>query len=213
MKLDQFETLLSEVEALMTTGQGRLFVAIVGAPGSGKSTAAKALYEALSKTHPDEVAILPMDGFYYDDAVLSDMGRLAWKGAPDTFDVGGLRSILQRLKDPEETRVAVPVFDRALEISRGSARIIASDVRLILVEGNYLLLKDSPWNLLHPFFDKTIMIDVPEEELRRRLRRRWVRFGLSEDEIRHKLDGNDLPNGRAVIDRSLPADIAYRSNK
>ncbi len=216
MKLDQFEALLSQVDALMEKdpkggSSGRKFVAIAGAPGSGKSTAAAALYDALAARHPGKVAVLPMDGFHYDDAVLHEMGRRPWKGAPDTFDVGGLRSVLQRLKDPNETRVAVPVFDRELEISRGSARIIASDVELILVEGNYLLLKDEPWQQLHPYFDMTIFIDVPEEELRRRLRQRWVGYGLSEEDILHKLDGNDLPNGRAVIDRSIEADIAYRS--
>ena len=217
MKLDQFEALLSQVDALMekdskSAPSGRKFVAIAGAPGSGKSTAAEALYDALAERHPGKVAILPMDGFHYDDAVLHEMGRRPWKGAPDTFDVGGLRSVLQRLKDPFETRVAVPVFDRELEISRGSARIIASDMELILVEGNYLLLKDEPWQQLHPYFDMTIFIDVAEDELRRRLRQRWVGYGLSEEDILHKLDGNDLPNGRAVIDRSIEADIVYRSD-
>lgn len=218
MQLTQFDALLSHVESLMARSpksgdHGRIFVAIAGAPGSGKSTVAEALYEALASRHQGKVAILPMDGFHYDDAVLQAMGRRPWKGAPDTFDVGGLRSVLQRLKDPSETRIAVPVFDRELEISRGSARIIASDVELILVEGNYLLLQDEPWCELHPYFDMTILIDVPEEELRRRLRKRWVRYGLSEEDILHKLDGNDLPNGRAVIDRSIEADISYRSDR
>ena len=212
MRLENLDALLSEVEALIVKGHGRKFVAIAGAPGSGKSTVASALYDALSKTYPEKVAILPMDGFHYDDAVLHAMNRRPWKGAPDTFDVGGFRSVLRRLKDPQEQTVAVPVFDRELEISRGSARLIASDVRLILVEGNYLLLEDEPWNHLHPFFDMTIFIDVPEEELRRRLRRRWVRFGLSEEEILHKLDGNDLPNGRAVIEKSVTPDVSYRSD-
>lgn len=213
MKLNQFDALLSQVDVLVGKGDKRHFVAIAGAPGSGKSTAAEALYEALSARHPGKVAILPMDGFHYDDGLLLQMGRRPWKGAPDTFDVGGLRSVLQRLKDPSETRIAVPVFDRELEISRGSARLIASDVELILVEGNYLLLKDEPWHQLHPYFDMTIFIDVPEEELRRRLRRRWERFNLSEEEIQHKLEGNDLPNGRAVIERSIEADISYRSDR
>ena len=86
---------------------GRQVLAIAGAPGSGKSTLVESLAQALAG---QPVAILPMDGFHYDDAVLHAMGRRPWKGAPDTFDVGGLRSALARLRDPAEGAVAVPVL-------------------------------------------------------------------------------------------------------
>ena len=187
---------------------GRHVVAIAGAPGAGKSTLTGRLHDALG-TQTD--AILPMDGFHYDDAVLQAMGRRPWKGAPDTFDVGGLRSTLARLRDPAEGAVAVPVFDRDLEISRGSARIIEPHVRLILVEGNYLLLDDPPWQSLRLQFDATVMIDVPQEELRRRLRQRWIGQGLSETEIQFKLEQNDLPNGRLVSKSSAPSDYLLKS--
>ena len=180
---------------------GRQVMAIAGAPGARKST----LVENLAKALADQpVAILPMDGFHYDDAILHAMGRRPWKGAPDTFDVGGLRSTLARLRDPDEGAVAVPVFDRDLEISRGSARIIGPDARLILAEGNYLLLDRDPWRSLRPHFDATVLIDVPEAELRRRLRLRWVGYGLTEAEIDFKLDHNDVPNGRVVLESSRP---------
>jgi pantothenate kinase len=204
-----FDGLVSAASERLTL-PGRQFIGIAGAPGSGKSTTVERLYDALITQQPDAVAILPMDGFHYDDAVLHDMGRRPWKGAPDTFDVGGFVSVLKRLRDPNETRVAVPVFDRDLEVSRGSARIIPDDVKLILVEGNYILLNRAPWNALEKSFDLTVMIDVPEDELRRRLRARWEHFGLSEDDIAHKLDGNDLPNGRAVIYESRAADLVYQ---
>ena len=174
---------------------GRQVLAIAGAPGSGKSTLVESLAQALAG---QPVAILPMDGFHYDDAVLHAMGRRPWKGAPDTFDVGGLRSALARLRDAAEGAVAVPVFDRDLEISRGSARIIGPEVRLILAEGNYLTLDADPWRSLRPCFDATVLIDVPEAELRRRLRQRWLGYKLTEAEIDFKLDQNDLPNGRVV---------------
>ena len=180
---------------------GRQVMAIAGAPGAGKSTLVERLADALTD---QPVAILPMDGFHYDDAVLHAMGRRPWKGAPDTFDVGGLRSVLMRLRDPAEGAVAVPVFDRDLEISRGSARIIPPQTRLILAEGNYLLLDRDPWRSLRSCFDTTVMIDVPEAELRRRLRLRWVGYGLTEAEIDFKLDQNDVPNGRVVLESSGP---------
>lgn len=187
---------------LAKPGPGRQIIAITGAPGSGKST----LVERLADTLGMDAAILPMDGFHYDDAVLEQMGRRPWKGAPDTYDVGGLRNILARLRNPDEGEVAVPVFDRDLEISRGSARIIGPDARLILVEGNYLLLNIDPWPSLRPAFDLTIRIEVPEPELRRRLTRRWQSYGLTEAEIAFKLDKNDLPNGHMVVSNSAAPD-------
>ena len=190
---------LVELAHKMLAAPDRQVLAIAGAPGSGKSTAVERLMAALAN---EPVAILPMDGFHYDDAVLHAMGRRPWKGAPDTFDVGGLRSTLARLRDPDEGAVAVPVFDRDLEISRGSARIIGPEVRLILAEGNYLLLDREPWCSLRPHFDATVMIDVSEPELKRRLRQRWLDYKLTEEQIDFKLEQNDLPNGRLVAGSS-----------
>jgi pantothenate kinase len=154
-----------------------------------------------------------MDGFHFDDAVLEAMGRRPWKGAPDTFDVGGLHAILRRLRDDHEDRVAVPVFDRDLEISRGSARLIDQRARLVIVEGNYLLLRQSPWDRVQALFDKTVLIEVPEPVLAARLRQRWQSYRLSDTQIQQKLEANDLPNGRLVIARSGVSDLVFREEE
>lgn len=214
-----FDGLTAMARGLLARG-GRRFLAIAGAPGAGKSTLVEQLAAALTGPQKDagtgtktdaktDVSILPMDGFHYDDAILHAMGRRPWKGAPDTFDVGGLRSTLLRLRDPAEGPVAVPVFDRDLEISRGSARIIGPEARLILVEGNYLLLDRAPWSSLHPLFDATVLIDIPEPELRRRLRQRWVGYDLTEEGIAFKLEQNDLPNGRTVMQSGAAPDYIF----
>ncbi|MGY3438060.1 MULTISPECIES: nucleoside/nucleotide kinase family protein [unclassified Marinovum] len=195
------------IEALALLDQpGRRFVAIAGAPGSGKSTTVEWLLERIEQSHPGQAAILPMDGFHYDDAVLHQMGRHPWKGAPDTFDVGGLASVLERLATTQDS-VAVPVFDRDLEISRGSARLIGPDARLILCEGNYLLLNRAPWDALADRFDLTAMIEVAEPVLAARLRARWVHYALTDAQIHQKLEHNDLPNWRCVRDESRAADV------
>lgn len=201
------EQLIARIRA--TKRDGRLIVAVAGPPGSGKSTAADKIVETLNAEQSGLAALLPMDGFHFDDAVLNTMGRRAYKGAPDTFDVGGLRSLLHRIAANEEPEIAVPVFDRDLEISRGSARLIPSSVQIIIVEGNWLLLNDEPWPRLHAQFDLTVMVEVPEAELRRRLTERWQGYGLSADEIAHKLDGNDLPNGLRVISDSCASDLTF----
>lgn len=189
----------------------RRIVAIAGAPGSGKSTLAQMLVTALNRQRPGRAALCPMDGFHYDDAVLDARRRRPWKGAPDTFDVGGLRAVLGRLRARDEAEVAVPVFDRRLEIARAGAAIIAQDADTIICEGNYLLLGSAPWDGLADFWDLTVLVDVDEPELRRRLTDRWVHYGLSPEEIDRKIDGNDLPNGRIVMRDSVTPAVILRA--
>ncbi len=188
-------------------GDARQVVALAGAPGSGKSTAAEALVARLNAVRPGVAALLPMDGYHYDDTLLHALGRHPRKGAPDTFDVGGLAAMLARLRADDEDEVAVPVFDRDIEIARAGARLIGRAARIIVCEGNYLLLDREPWARLAPHFDLSVMIEVPEEELRRRLTARWQGYALPPEEIRRKLDAVDLPNARTVMRESRAADL------
>ena len=194
---------LAEVaERIEALPEGRRLVALAGPPGAGKSTTARELASRLPSA-----AILAMDGYHYDDGVLRARGLLPRKGAPETFDVGGLAHMMDRLRECDEDEVAVPVFDRDIEVSRGSAFVIPKDVRVILVEGNWLLLDRAPWNALRDRFDLTVWIDVPMEEIERRLRRRWTRYGFDAAAMAAKMDGNDLPNARDAVENSVPADL------
>lgn len=137
-----FDDLVARIAALPGA---RVIVAIAGPPGAGKSTLSEALANAINTMQNGTAAIVPIDGFHFDDAVLLDRGLLSRKGSPATFDVGGLTSLLERLQRNTEAFVAVPVFDRTLELSRGSARILPHELRILIVEGNYLLLGDPIW--------------------------------------------------------------------
>jgi pantothenate kinase len=184
--------------------QGRFLTALAGPPGAGKSTLAAELVAALGQG----AKAVPMDGFHYDDAVLIARGARARKGAPDTFDVAGFRHLLTRLRTEDE--VAIPLFDRDLEISRAGADIVGPQDRILIVEGNYLLLNEAPWPDLAPLFDLTIWIDVPEAELDRRLLARWAHYGKTPAEARAWIDGNDMPNIRRVVAGSRPANLVIR---
>jgi pantothenate kinase len=199
---------LAELCATEVAGRsGRLILAIAGPPGSGKSMLADNLAALLNAREPGLADVLPMDGYHYDDLYLVPAGLRPRKGAPQTFDVGGLFHTLRRLRAQDEPEVAVPVFDRTIEIARAGARLIPASVRVILVEGNWLLLDQTPWDRLHAMFDMTVRVDVPEPVLRDRLRARWVGLGLTEAEIVAKLEDNDLPNGRLVRDGSILPDF------
>ena len=181
----------------------RYFIALAGPPASGKSTISKKLNEDLNiKGFPSD--ILQMDGFHLDDAILSSQNLLPRKGSPETFDVMGLKSFLIRLAN--EPEVIVPIFDRSLELSRSSAVTISENKKIIIVEGNYLLLNSRPWNELNNYFDSRVMIHCEESVLEKRLIDRWKGFNLTQDQINQKVYQNDLPNGVNVIQNSIEAD-------
>jgi len=195
-----------------TLGEGeRRIVAIAGPPASGKSTLAEAVVAAVNTAHPGRAALLPQDGFHFDDTLLAARGHLPRKGAPHTFDVGGLASALARLRAGEPD-VAVPRFDRDIEIARAGAIVIDRAARLIVCEGNYLLLDEAPWRSLAPVFDVTAALQVDEAELARRLTARWAGQGLDAAVIAAKVEENDLPNGRLVVARSIRHEIAITAD-
>jgi pantothenate kinase len=195
------EALLARIRALADGAGSRVLVALAGAPGAGKSTLAADLAAALGPV----AAVVPMDGYHLDNAILDARGRRFAKGSPDTFDVAGFAAMLRRLKAEDE--VIIPVFDRDIDLSRGSARLIGPEVRIAVVEGNYLLLRDPPWNSLTGLWDLTVFLDVPEAELERRLVARWLHHGLGPAAARHRAEANDLPNARLVVARSAPPDL------
>ncbi|MEZ5872750.1 MAG: nucleoside triphosphate hydrolase [Nitratireductor sp.] len=188
----------------------RFLVAIAGAPGSGKSTTAENLHALLNRGRPGTAALVPMDGYHYDNSVIEPMGLLPKKGSPQTFNTGGLLADLQRIKTGNED-VAVPVFDRSADLARANARVVSKSSRIVLVEGNYLLLNDPEWRDVGAVFDLSIYLEVTESELERRLIQRWLDYGFDLETARAKALGNDIPNARLVRTNSLPADISFDS--
>ena len=142
-----------------------------------------------------------MDGYHFDDRILNERGWRARKGAPHTFDFAGFAQMLARLRRNEEDEIAVPVFDRDIEVARNSARIVSQSVRHLIVEGNYLLLDAAPWNTLCNLFDTTVFLNVPMETLQERLAARWKY--LSQEDCAIKLEENDLPNAKLVRSESI----------
>ncbi|MFQ6773593.1 nucleoside/nucleotide kinase family protein [Cereibacter sphaeroides] len=193
------ETLAQEIRAA-AEGRGRFVVALAGPPGAGKSTLGEALVTGLGPG----ARLVPMDGFHFDDRVLAQRGLSNRKGAPETFDIWGFLALMERLRAGGE--VAIPVFDRSMELARAAADVVTDEDRILVVEGNYLLLDEEPWRRLRGFFDLTLFLDVPEAELERRLLARWAgRPGGAE-----WVASNDMPNVRRVLQRSAPAERILR---
>ena len=202
--LNYNELLIKLLDNLKNDLKNRYFIALSGPPASGKSTISEKLVKDLTLKGHDS-SILQMDGFHYDDQILKQKSLLLKKGAPETFDVMGFLNFLFRLQN--ENEVAIPIFDRSLELSRSSAVIISKETRVVIVEGNYILLKTHPWRELHKFFNSTIMINTKHEILEKRLIERWRSFNIPEEEIKQKVFENDLPNGVNVYKNSILADF------
>ena len=188
-------------------GHKRFIVAIAGAPAAGKSTLAEALCTEINALSASETcAVVPMDGFHYDNAILDARGDRARKGAPHTFDAAGFRVLLSRLKQ-ESGDIAIPVFDRAQDLARVAAALVTPQHQILLVEGNYLLLDQPVWRDLRQYFDLSLFLDVPFATLEQRLIQRWLDHGVDMEAARKRALSNDIPNAQVVTQQSCPADF------
>ena len=185
---------VSRVEALLRPG-GRVLLGLAGAPGAGKSTLAEMLHAAF----PDISQIVPMDGFHLANVELERLGRRGRKGAPDTFDAAGYVALLHRLRAQREGEVVyAPEFRREIEEPIAGAIPVQARTRLLIAEGNYLLLDDGPWREVAALLDDSWFIEVDPALRRERLTRRHERFGRSRAEAEAWVAGTDDPNARLV---------------
>ncbi|SEA68330.1 nucleoside/nucleotide kinase family protein [Variovorax sp. YR216] len=186
---------LARIERLLDGGQRRL-LGLVGAPGSGKSTLAQALLDALP---PGRAQVVPMDGFHLANVELRRLGRADRKGAPDTFDSAGYVALLRRLREQrEEEIVYAPEFRREIEEPIAGAIAILPQTRLVITEGNYLLLDEDPWAGAAPLLDEVWYVDVDDDLRRERLVRRHEQFGRSRDAALAWVAQTDEPNARRI---------------
>ncbi len=177
----------------MASGPRRL-LGLAGPPGSGKSTLAARLVAQLGPL----AALVPMDGFHLAQAELERLGRADRKGAPDTFDAAGYVSLLRRLRDqePDET-VYAPVFRREIEEPVAGAIPVPPEVRLVVTEGNYLLL-EGPWAPVRGLLDQSWFIATPDAARLDWLLARHMAFGRSREAALAWIAATDTPNARLI---------------
>ncbi|HEY4200919.1 MAG TPA: nucleoside/nucleotide kinase family protein [Devosiaceae bacterium] len=195
--------------ALALTGNGvRVALGITGGPGVGKSTLAMRLVEGLNAGQPGLAAYVPMDGFHMRHSKLEALGTVRDKGAPHTFEGAAFVEFLRRLKQATDA-ISGPGYSRKIEDVVDGAFTIAGDTRLLVVEGNYLLLPEAPWSGVRPLLDLAVFIDVPREMVRARLMRRHAEEGLfSEARNREHVERVDLSNYDRVAQSRPFADLA-----
>jgi len=192
----------------LADGQGRFVVAVAGPPGSGKSTLAEELCAIINGScGVGTAAIVPMDGFHLDNATLDRMRLRQQKGAPETFDAAGFVAMMKAIR-ANRSDVDVPEFDRSIDATVKRERTVSFATRIILAEGNYLLLDAEPWNQLAGCFDYSIMVNPGLQILEARLIARWIAHGHDQRGARERALSNDIPNARTVISHSRKPDLA-----
>ena len=183
---------------------GRQLLGITGAPGTGKSTLARAVVDALG---PQRSALVQMDGFHLANATLIAWDRRDRKGAWDTFDADGYVHLLRRLRDQTEEYVHAPDFDRDIEESIGSARPVHRDVPLILTEGNYLLSHEGAWPQVADLLDESWYLELDGTTRHDRLVRRHEQHGKTHAEAEAWTSGSDEVNAVLVAATRDRADL------
>jgi pantothenate kinase len=182
----------------------RHILGLTGPPGAGKSTLAARLAAGLGAS----AVIVPLDGFHLADVELIRLGRLGRKGAPDTFDVAGFLALLARIRraTPGET-VYAPSFGRRLDQPIAGSVPVPAGTRLVIVEGNYLLLGQPPWTEVRGFLDEVWWVDLPAAQRRSRLVARHVRWGKTAEAAQRFVTVSDEANARAVAPGRALADL------
>ncbi len=194
-------------DAIALVGESRAILGIAGSPGAGKSTLVDVLLEGVRAVKGDDwVAHIPMDGFHLADAQLDRISARGRKGAPDTFDAAGYAHLLERVKAKIDDPVYVPGFDRTLEQPLAAALVVLPSARLVVTEGNYLLLDDPQWARARHTMDAVWFVASEESERIERLVARHVEFGKTPEEARAWVATTDQRNSELVAGTAGKAD-------
>ena len=189
----------------------RMVIGVVGLPGSGKSTLAAKFVDAVNQQTGSPTAVaLSMDGFHLSKAALAQFSdpaaALARRGSPWTFDPAGLAIKLQQLQNNPFESTTWPDFQHGVGDPVADAICINPEVKLIIVEGLYLLHREHGWNL-NGLLDECWYLDTPMNVAMERLvKRHMACWGFSREQALDRLAMNDRLNADIVLQSRARAD-------
>ncbi|MDD3277329.1 MAG: nucleoside/nucleotide kinase family protein [Lachnospiraceae bacterium] len=210
-----FIPLLKKMDEIQKEKGRRILVFLAAPPAVGKSTLAEYL-QVLSKRREglQEIQALGLDGFHYHSDYIAGHEAVvdgirfpmqSVKGCPETFDLEKLKKKLDAIC---EGNILWPVYDRNRHDV--TEDVIKVEKNIILLEGNWLLLKDDGWKELKKKCDFSILIRAEEEALKERLIQRKIRGGFDRAEAEDFYEQSDSKNVIRVLRNSQKADVTIR---
>ena len=100
-----------------------------------------------------------------------------------------------------------PAFDRDLEQPVAGSIAVSPECRLVLTEGNYLLLDDDAWRPVRAQLDEIWFLDADDEVRRARLVARHILFGKTPSQAGAWVSEVDEPNARLIAPTREDADL------
>ncbi|KAK5725256.1 hypothetical protein LTR17_013125 [Elasticomyces elasticus] len=203
----------------------RILIALAGVPGSGKSTITAALLAQLEYAGVRNAVVVPMDGYHYTKARLASFqdpgGALRRRGAPFTFDAQSFLNTVVLLHgapaashDNSTEEVWIPGFDHAVQDPVPNDVCIPATTRIIMIEGNYVLLDQPPWRQIATMVDERWFVDTSRHIAKHRIAKRHVNAGIEHtlEAAEQRAEENDLPNGDLIRAKLLSPDVVIKND-
>ena len=193
----------------------RYVVGIAGPPACGKSAFCSLLSAVINALAGDRVsAAIGLDGWHFPNWYLDshfihrggvELPLRKVKGSPPSFDAQSALAFLHSLRISDS--LTYPTYSRILHDPIPDSGRIETGQRIILIEGNYLLLDQPPWDQFKAQFDLSIFLTAPREPLIQSLRERHLRGGKDPQAVENHMRFSDIPNFDLILSHSVAADL------
>ncbi|MCV2403788.1 hypothetical protein OFY17_13020 [Marinomonas sp. C2222] len=214
--LEQLRTALKAPESGQQNNPQRILFALTGVPGSGKSTLAAALINHLTEQERQQIICLPMDGFHLSKQQLQLLSNpeeaMQRRGAPWTFDSQSFIRRTKQLKQSyQKNTVHWPSFEHTVGDPIENDIHIDKEIKVILIEGLYLLHTADGWQESKDLFDCHWFLDIPLEIANQRLTQRHITaWEMTQQEAQERINKSDGLNAKLVHSYRHQADYLLK---